>query len=116
MSSTDYRYPSYTQNYSAPAYSAPAYSAPAPAFNILDYTPIGILKNKIWCMATGIIVFMLLMFVISKIPVVGPRISSTIKYLITKNQRTTPAITPIAFAISSNIYCCIALVKSFSFI
>lgn len=46
--------------------------------------PIGFLRNKAICMAIGIVVFMLLMFAISKIPIVGPWVSNTIKLIITK--------------------------------
>jgi hypothetical protein len=73
----------YDQPYSGPAASLPYAQPEMPAFNIMDYTPLGMLKNQLWCMAVGIVIFMILMYVISWIPLIGPWISSTIKWLIT---------------------------------
>ena len=52
--------------------------------DLTAYTPMGMLKNQLWCMAVGIIVFMILMWILSKVPIIGPWLSSTIKYSITK--------------------------------
>lgn len=93
----DYGYDTgYGSKYYDTGYTTPSYgfgSAPMSSligantntgFNLTDYTPMGMLKNQIWCMAIGIIVFMILMWLISLIPIIGPWISSTIKYMITK--------------------------------
>ena len=77
----------YTQQYSVPAalpYAQPFSAPEISGFNIMDYTPLGILRKQVWCMAVGIVIFMVLMYFISWIPLVGPWISNTIKYLITK--------------------------------
>ena len=84
----DYYDTGYTQPYPGPSASLPytqPYTAPAtPEFNIMDYTPMGMLKNQLWCMGVSIVIFMILTYIISRIPIIGPRISSTIKWLITK--------------------------------
>jgi hypothetical protein len=77
-----------TMNYYDTGYNtgyAQPYTAPEmPAFNIMDYTPMGMLKNQLWCMAVGIVIFMILMYLISLIPVIGPWVSNKIKWLIAK--------------------------------
>lgn len=53
-------------------------------FSLLSFTPMGFLLGQAKCFAISIIVFMILMWLISLIPFVGPWISRTIKLVITK--------------------------------
>jgi hypothetical protein len=60
------------------------YAQPTKGFDIMSYSPQALLWNQAKCMAIGIVVFIVLMWILSRIPVVGPWISDAIKYIITK--------------------------------
>lgn len=92
-----YQQPAYDQTYGQPAYGQtydPAYQHPAsydqqPAaessgFDPLAWSPQAIIFNQVKCMAIGIVVFMILMWLLSMVPLIGPIIKNTILRIITK--------------------------------
>lgn len=71
------------QQYQSPAYQSPAYAQSSP-MDLGAWSPTALLWNQAVCMAIGIVIFMVVTWLISKIPIIGPWTSRTIKWIITK--------------------------------
>jgi hypothetical protein len=50
----------------------------------MPMSPQQFLMDKAICMATGLVIFMILLWVISLIPIIGPKLKSGVTYLLTQ--------------------------------
>ena len=53
-------------------------------YGLMSFSPMGFLIKQAKCMAISIIIFMVLIWLISLVPVIGPWVGDTIKLGITK--------------------------------
>lgn len=80
----DQSYPQYDQSYPQYDQQSSYGTGTGASFNIMDYTPMGMLKNQLWCTAVSIVVIFVLVWLLGMIPIVGPWVVGGIRWVFTK--------------------------------
>ena len=73
----------YDQQYDEACPACPSCADSSSGFGGIQ-SPMGFIKDKAICLLIGLALFAIILFLISKIPLIGPKVKSTLLWLLTK--------------------------------